>query len=197
MKASGRVGRTVETEIWLSVSWSMGRYSSGDSHYCVVRAPFRFLGFGFVSESGFQLHHKNTFFIVWTRFQKVKLATQQAEFAFPWELWSRVSWASRAVLVEFCAQHSSDVAFSTFRFLKRFVETLSWNGTENQNGNIWSEPGVGGGEGAALRTSFATFSAKHLLRLQVWNLKLYNFIEPVKIYPIIFSQKFTVIYPRY
>ena len=105
----------------------MVRYSSGDSHYCVVRAPFRFLGFGFVSESGFQLHHKNAFFIVWTRFQKVKLATQHEEFAFPWELWSRVSWASRAVLVEFCAQHSSDVAFSTFRFLKsswkHFLET--------------------------------------------------------------------------
>ena len=88
-----------------------------------MRAPFRFLGFGFVSESGFQLHHKNTFFIVWTRFQKVKLATQQAEFAFPWELWSRVSWASRAVLVEFCAQHSSDVAFSTFGSWKHFLET--------------------------------------------------------------------------
>ena len=101
----------------------------------------------------------------------MKLATQHAEFAFPWELWSRVGWASRAVLVEFCAQHSSDVAFSTFRFFEKVHGNTF---LKHQNGNIWSEPGVGGGEGAALRTSFATFSAKHLLRLQVWNL---NFIE--------------------
>ena len=115
MKTWGRVARAVQIETWVSVSWSMVRYSSGDSHYCVVRAPFGFLGFGFVSESGFQLHHKNAFFIVWTRFQKVKLATQHEEFAFPWELWSRVNWSSRAVLVEFCGSVRNNLQMLHFQ----------------------------------------------------------------------------------